>query len=121
MEKVYSESMSDVLLSSEIDLNDFINKLECDENLIKSPYFDLIIFIVREGLIDENYTDYLTYFYENNLNIEDKEFLRGIYDRRPKEWTYSLTNFDRITTELSVEELIRFKVLANSIINPNRN
>ncbi|MDM5044085.1 hypothetical protein QTN56_04280 [Latilactobacillus sakei] len=111
MEKVYSESMSDVLLSSEIDLNDFINKLECDENLIKSPYFDLIIFIVREGLIDENYTDYLTYFYENNLNIEDKEFLRGIYDRRPKEWTYSLTNFDRITTELSVEELIRFKVL----------
>ncbi|MDR0919621.1 MAG: hypothetical protein LBM93_10325, partial [Oscillospiraceae bacterium] len=38
-------------------------------NIIKdSPYFDMIKYLVREGYIDETYSDYMTYFYENSLS-----------------------------------------------------
>lgn len=84
--------------------------------LYESPYFELIIFILREGLIDENYTDYLTYFYEHSLSKEDKEFLRGIYDRKPKEWRYQLKNTERVISELTSDELSRFKVLNFDLI-----
>lgn len=79
--------------------------------LYESPYFELIIFILREGLIDENYTDYLTYFYEHSLSKNDKEFLRGIYDRKPKEWKYKLNNINRVITEITIDELNRFRIL----------
>lgn len=84
--------------------------------LYESPYFELIIFILREGLIDENYTDYLTYFYDHSLSKDDKEFLRGIYDRKPKGWRYQLKNTERIFSELTSDELSRFKVLNFDLI-----
>ena len=84
--------------------------------LYESPYFELIIFILREGLIDENYTDYLTYFYEHSLSKDDKEFLRGIYDRKPKGWKYQLKNTERVISELTSDELSRFKVLNFDLI-----
>ncbi|MDA3965289.1 hypothetical protein [Enterococcus thailandicus] len=78
--------------------------------LFSSQYFPLIIFLLREGLIDENYSDYLTYFYENSLQKEDKEFLRGIYDRSPKALTYELKNLELIISNLVAMDIITYKI-----------
>lgn len=78
--------------------------------LFSSQYFPLIIFLLREGLIDENYSDYLTYFYENSLRKEDKEFLRGIYDRSPKALTYELKNLELIISNLVARDIITYKI-----------
>ncbi|MEX1551460.1 hypothetical protein [Enterococcus sp. C50] len=78
--------------------------------LFSSQYFPLIIFLLREGLIDENYSDYLTYFYENSLRKEDKEFLRGIYDRSPKALTYELKNLELIISNLVAMDIITYKI-----------
>ena len=52
-----------------------------DFNDIKSSeYFDLLKYLIRYGYIDETYSDYMTYFYENSLSRIDKTFLRSIND-----------------------------------------
>ena len=58
---------------------------EIDFNEIKSnEYFDLLKYLIRNGYIDETYTDYMTYFYENSLSRTDKIFLRSITDKKAK-------------------------------------
>ncbi|MDR2652098.1 MAG: hypothetical protein LBC68_07255 [Prevotellaceae bacterium] len=60
-------------------------------NEIKSSeYFDLLKYLIRNGYIDETYSDYMTYFYANNLSKIDKIFLRSVTDKRAKESSYSL-------------------------------
>jgi hypothetical protein len=74
-----------------------------DFNEIKdSPYFDLLKFLVREGFIDETYSDYMTYFYENSLSRADKVFLRSVTDKKAKEPTYNLDNPQMVVSRLPV-------------------
>lgn len=60
------------------------------EEIKASSYFPLIKYLVRNGLIDETYSDYMTYFYENSLSRIDKNFLLSVTDQLPKEYAYSL-------------------------------
>lgn len=78
--------------------------------LFSNQYFPLIIFLLREGLIDESYNDYLTYFYENSLRKEDKEFLRGIYDKNLKETDYKLTNLELILSNLEETDISIYQI-----------
>lgn len=112
-EQVEFESSSLASLLIEIENSFFEDKVVFDKKfhyLFSSQYFPLIIFLLREGLIDENYSDYLTYFYENSLRKEDKEFLRGIYDRSPKALTYELKNLELIISNLVAMDIITYKI-----------
>lgn len=74
-----------------------------DFNEIKdSPYFDLLKYLVREGFVDETYSDYMTYFYENSLTRTDKVFLRSVTDKKAKEAAYRLNNPKMIVSRLPV-------------------
>ena len=61
-------------------------------------------------MIDENYGDYLTYFYASSLKKEDKEFLRGIYDRTPKDVEYKLNNLELILSNLSITDITTYTI-----------
>ena len=62
-----------------------------DYNQIKkSEYFNLLKYLIRNGYIDESYSDYMTYFYENSLTLNDKTFLRSVNDKKAKEYSYNL-------------------------------
>ncbi|MDR1409124.1 MAG: hypothetical protein LBJ12_02385 [Oscillospiraceae bacterium] len=64
-------------------------------------YFDLLIYLLRSGMIDESYHDYMTYFYPNSITEQDKKYLRGIHDRKPKPFNYPLDNPQLVLTYLS--------------------
>lgn len=85
-------------------------------SLFDSQYFPIIIFTLREGLIDENYGDYLSYFYESSLKKDDKEFLRGIYDRSPKSIEYKLDNLDSIISNLESGDIRKYGIRNLSLI-----
>jgi hypothetical protein len=55
-----------------------------------SHYFDLLKYLIRNGYIDETYSDYMTYFYPNSLNENDKIFLRSVVDQKSKELRLSI-------------------------------
>ncbi|HGU0946688.1 TPA: hypothetical protein ACM6YS_004992, partial [Escherichia coli] len=93
-------------------------------NEIKSSeYFDLLKYLIRDGYIDETYTDYMTYFYENSLSRIDKMFLRSITDQKGKEFTYQLKNPKLVVARLrevdfEQEEALNFDLLAYLLQTP---
>lgn len=44
------------------------------EDVKGSPYFKLLKFLIREGYLNEKYSYYMAYFYENRLTKIDKNF-----------------------------------------------
>lgn len=96
---------------------------EIDFNEIKSnEYFDLLKYLIRNGYIDETYTDYMTYFYENSLSRTDKIFLRSITDKKAKLYTYHLENPKKVVSQLKLvdfdqEEILNFDLLTYLLNN----
>ncbi|WP_346355639.1 hypothetical protein [Azotosporobacter soli] len=87
------------------------------EEIKANPYFPMIKYIIRNGHIDETYSDYMTYFYENSLSRTDKIFLRSIADEKAKPHSYAIENpqkiIDRLKeTDFERNEILNFKLLA---------
>jgi hypothetical protein len=91
-----------------------------------SEYFALLKYLIRNGFIDETYTDYMTYFYGNSLSRRDKIFLRSITDKKAKEFTYQLKNPALVTDRLrpvdfDQEEILNFDLLQHLLQTNNNN
>lgn len=118
--EVQTSSIKDLLINQEISFfKDLIsNASEKNNNdkeggynyLSESDYFPLLILLLREELIDEKYSDYLTYFYEENLSKDDKTFLRSMYDRNPQPLKYQIQNPDRVLVDMGINDFISYKV-----------
>lgn len=81
----------------------------------ENDYHQLIGFLLIEGYLDENYEDYMNYFYDNDLKREDKQFLRNLYsnsDNKPEE---RLKNKRAILEILEVSDYKRKGILNYSL------
>lgn len=99
-----------------------------DENkfnqIKRSEYFPLLKYLIRNGFIDETYTDYMTYFYEDSMSTSDKIFLRRVTDRRGAAYTYPLKKPKKVIdspvlrqVEFEQEETLNFDLLECLLIN----
>ena len=79
-----------------------------------NPYFDLLKYLMREGYIAEDYSDYMSYYDSSSLNINDKMFLRSITDKKAKESSYPIKNSEVVFMSLNP---IKFK--QKEILNYN--
>lgn len=59
-------------------------------DVLKNEYFALLKYLIRNGFIGEMHSDYMTYFYDGNISVTDKTFLRSITDQEAKEFTHPL-------------------------------
>lgn len=98
-----------------------VNKFE---EIKGSDCFDLLKFLIRSGYVDETYTDYMTYFYEDSISANDKTFLRRITDRRGSEYTYALREPRKVIespilrdVEFEQEETLNFDLLECLLLN----
>ena len=83
-----------------------------DYNQIKkSEYFNLLKYLIRNGYIDESYSDYMTYFYENSLTLNDKTFLRSVNDKKAKEYSYNLDSPLLVVSNLIPEDFLQDETL----------
>jgi hypothetical protein len=80
------------------------NAETCFDEIKGSDYFDLLKFLLREGLIDESYPDYMTYFYPQSLTRGDKVFLRSVADKKPQSERYSLDEPGKVIGRLSAAD-----------------
>ncbi|MFQ2023100.1 hypothetical protein ACK35M_18915 [Aeromonas veronii] len=117
-----NKKLSEIITRENIDsiFNDTVSdKLgqQNDFNDIKgSNYFDLLKFLVREGYLDERYSDYMTFFYENSISASDKVFLRSVTDKKRKDYQYNIKNPAAIVSRLNEhdfkqEEVLNFDLL----------
>ena len=91
------------------DIDDF--KSDFTEEIRKNPQFSIISFLIRNAYIDESYQDYLNYFYENTITVEEKEYLRNVISGRQNKHNISLKNFDEIFNYLELKNYKSSNVL----------
>lgn len=90
------------------DINQFLD--------VKSnTYFPLLKYLIRNGYIDETYSDYMTYFYENSLCRTDKIFLRSVADRKAKDYQYGLKEPQKVLEQLDEYDFDQEEVLNYSL------
>ncbi|NLQ58970.1 hypothetical protein D3827_03915 [Streptococcus mutans] len=97
-------------------INSIANEEEF-EYIKYNPQFSMITFLIRNGHIDESYPDYITYFYPNSLNREDKEFIMAVQGEEKLPWDYHLTNITEIynnrldTSDFEQEKILNYSLL----------
>lgn len=77
-----------------------INDVLKEEIIKEKP----IVYLLRHGYVDETYINYLTYFYENNLTIQDMNFILGVRNYERKSFDYELVKIDGIIYRLNEYE-----------------
>ena len=89
----------------------------------QNKYFDLLKYLIRKGYIDENYSDYMTYFYENSMKKKDKEFIMKIINYQKTDFNYCLENPKLVIEELApvyFDEILVFNYdLFNELLSLN--
>lgn len=74
-----------------------------------SPMMDVFI---RRGFIDEEYYDYISFFYEGMLSWSDRELLLSIKRDIPLEYSYHIDKVENF-----VKELLSYMFESNAILN----
>ena len=87
------------------------------EDVKRSTYFALIKFLVREGYIDETYSDYMTYFYENSIVSTDKIFLRSVLDKKALPFDYELKNVALVVSKMRVIDFEEREALNIAVVD----
>lgn len=90
-----------------------------------SEYFALLKYLIRNGYIDESYSDYMTFFYENSLTKGDKMFLRSVTDRKAKPYSYKLDDVNLVisnldTSDFEQEETLNFDLFQRLLQNEDK-
>lgn len=93
------------------------NDVEIFEDVKDSPYFSLIIYLVRNGYIDETYTDYMTYFYNESITANDKNFLLSVADHKKKAYGYILNDPTRVLSRLQPISFSHEETLNHNLID----
>ena len=77
---------------------------------------DFIAFLLRNGYIDENYFDYISYFYEGAISATDKEYLLLIKNRKSPLVNLQLTKIENVIKRINSEEWTIPSVLNYSLL-----
>lgn len=79
--------------------------------LTENKYFQLIVFLLREGLINEKSSEYITYFYDDSITNTDRLFLMNLYSQTSLDTSYEIDYPERILEELSAQDILKYKVM----------
>lgn len=111
-EKIKCKNTKYIELTNRFDFRNLINeKTSKYENIKKSYYFGLLNYLISSGYIDENYYDYISYFYPNDITNNDKKFLRSLTDSTVLEESYSLDNPKLIMEFLDIADFDKKEIL----------
>lgn len=105
------------------------NKLiKMNEEDIISNYFkddDLLSFLIREGYINEEYTDYMSYFYEGSITAQDNSFYRHVLASKKNNYDYKLIKPDSLVAMIPLkffkeEQILNYDIVQFLVENVSR-
>ena len=82
----------------------------------------VLVFLIRNGYIDETYSDFISFFYEGKLSKEDKNFIRSIKDLSPLKFSHKISNIQEVTRRIYAHEyrekaILNFDLFNHILIN----
>ena len=83
----------------------------------ENPYFGLLKYLLSRGYIDETYFDYMGFFYDNSISVNDKVFLRSVAERKTKVFDYKLDSPKLVAENLEPSEFQYESTLNYSLID----
>ncbi|MDI6044008.1 DNA-binding protein [Streptococcus equi subsp. zooepidemicus] len=104
-ENIKSEKLS-VLINRH-----FFDTIMEEYSYLKKEKNSLIMYLLRNGYIDESFPDYITYFYPNSLKKQDKEFLNAVQGEIELDWDYSLIEVAEVNERLDDSDFTRIYAL----------
>lgn len=104
--KSEEHTLSSVILKKLIDKFGAFNVM--GEVILKEK---TIVYLLRNGHINETYPNYLTYFYPNSLTAQDMNFILGVRNYEAFEFSFPLTKLDRVVSMLTLYEFEQKEIL----------
>ena len=81
----------------------------------------LLVFLVRNGYIDEMYHNYISYFYPGSITQEDMDFVMSVKNHEALDYNYKLVNtnnnIEKIIKKLHSDEFKQKEILNCDLIN----
>lgn len=76
----------------------------------------LLVFLLRQGYINEEYQTYVNYFHANSITTDDKNFILSVRNHEALEFSYSLTKVKQVVRgllpcEFKQKEIYNFDLL----------
>ncbi|OYX86521.1 MAG: hypothetical protein B7Y83_01120 [Flavobacteriales bacterium 32-34-25] len=114
-QKVRNFKLTELLTSS------LLPEIKISENLNK----DLMLIILRNGYIAEDYTDYISLFHEESITRTDYQFLINIKNKNNQPFEYKLSKLEKLTAKISAfdfqtEYTLNYNLLDHLLSNPGR-
>jgi len=79
---------------------------------------DLLVFMLRNGYIEENFENYINYFHPNSITKEDMNFILGIRNHRSVgDYTYTISNPERVYAMLQDYEFKQVEVFNYDMVD----
>lgn len=77
----------------------------------------LIIYLIRNGYLNENYHDYISYFYEGLITKDDRDFLFSIKNRNSLDFKFKLTKIENLLKKIKPKEFEYKETLNCSLLD----
>lgn len=78
---------------------------------------DLVYYLLNNGFIDEDYFDYISYFYPGSLSPSDKQFLLLIQSNKEPIYNRKLDKIENLISRIRSNEWTRDAILNNDLLN----
>lgn len=77
----------------------------------------LLVFLLRNGLIDEEYPNYINYFYGNSITLSDKNFIMSVRNFEALPFDYRLERTKQVTDQLVDYEFEQKEIFNFDLMN----
>lgn len=106
IDKIKSFNIQELMKSTNEDIfgQEFANK-------------DILKLFIKDGQIDEDYHDYISYFFDGSITLNDREFLLSIKNNRPLAFTYELTKIEELLKRINNRNFNSSAILNFDLIN----
>ncbi len=91
--------------------------LKDNPQLLNSQFDNLQKFLLRNGYIDENYYDYISYFYEGEITRTDKDFILSVKNQEALSNNLSLTNIANVIKKLRIKDFEQIEILNINLLD----
>jgi hypothetical protein len=95
-------------------LKEFLDAHPTAISLFDKPFLEKeqLVYLLREGYIDEMYTSLTSYFYEGSFTKNDMDYLLSIKNRTPLEFNLHLTKLDEV-----LKGITRLEIKLDAVLN----
>ncbi len=111
MVEILQENNSNRALKSTID-----KIKEQHPDVTNVEHYGLLQFLLLEGLISENYSDYITVFQNEDLTKGDYAYIAGLYTGKCQD-DYKFDNVEKVVDEISMVRFARKEILNHNILH----